>query len=266
MVVKKFNNIYHHNDKVSIIMPSYNSSLFISKSIDSILAQTYHNWELLITDDGSIDNTFDIVNEYVHKDNRIKLYLLKNNFGAAITRNNSLKHARGRYIAFCDSDDVWKPNKLQLQIDFLIKNNIAFTCCSYNHVYNHKIIGTINPPKILTYSKLLQYCTIGTSTVIYDTEFIPKLDFPIIKRRQDYALWLIIFQSIKKSLSTSENLVDYNIRYNSLSSNKFKSAFYHFYVLLKFSDLNLLLIIYNFIIYTFRGFYIHTIKPIGKNL
>lgn len=110
-------------DLVSIIMPSYNST-YISESIDSILAQSYENWELLITDDCSTDNTRDIVAEYAAKDPRIKLFKLKQNYGAGVARNNSIEQARGRFIAFCDSDDMWLPEKLEKQISFMLKYKV----------------------------------------------------------------------------------------------------------------------------------------------
>ena len=111
---------------VSIITPTYNCSEHISETIKSIQAQTYCNWELLITDDCSTDQTTDIIVTYQKTDNRIKLFLLNNNQGAGSARNNSIKEASGRYIAFCDSDDQWKSNKLEVQLSFILKNNLSF--------------------------------------------------------------------------------------------------------------------------------------------
>ena len=111
---------------VSIITPSYNSEQFIGQMIESIIAQTYQNWELLITDDCSTDNSCAIIEKYARQDNRIKLFKLDCNSGAGIARNESIKHANGRYIAFCDGDDWWLPNKLQEQIDFMSKNYKSF--------------------------------------------------------------------------------------------------------------------------------------------
>lgn len=116
---------------VSIIMPSYNAALFIKDAIDSVLAQSYTNWELLITDDNSKDNSTQIIEEYAKKDSRIKLYALNKNVGAAEARNNSIKNAKGRFIAFLDSDDVWESNKLDKQLSFMIENGYAFTMTNY---------------------------------------------------------------------------------------------------------------------------------------
>ena len=259
MDVKESHKFFLNNDKVSIIMPTYNSSNYISKTIESILIQTYFNWELLITDDASTDNTVDIIHKYINLDKRIYLFRFNKNIGAYAARNNSLNYTQGRYMAFCDSDDIWKFDKLAKQLNFLKIKNIGFTFSSYTQIFNNKIIGYVKPPKILTYTRLLKFCEIGTSTVIYDTKIINKIYFPSFKRRHDYALWLLIFKSIKKAYSMNEILVDYNFRDNSLSSNKFKSAFYHFYVLKKITNYNFLFLLYNFTFYILRGFYIHKI-------
>jgi len=251
------------NNLVSIIMPLYNSSYYIKETIKSIITQTYSNWELLITDDCSTDDSCDIVNS-LKINNKIHLFKLTKNSGAAICRNNSLKYAKGRYIAFCDSDDIWRPHKLMEQIKFLNTNNIPFTFSSYNRILNNNLINTVIPPADLTYNKLLKYCPIGTSTVIYDTIYISKIDFPEFRYRQDYALWLSIFKNINKTLSMREPLVDYIIRENSLSSNKFRAAYYHLYVLRKVTNLNYITLLYNFIFYSTRGLFIHYIEIIFK--
>ncbi len=248
------------NSLVSIIMPTYNSSLFIENSINSILKQSYRNFELLITDDNSTDNTVFLIRKYINLDTRIKLFQNDKNYGAAISRNISLKFAKGRFIAFCDSDDIWVDDKLIKQINFLKFYNIAFTFSSYNRILNNKFIGVVTPPFFLTYKKLLRYCPIGTSTVIYDTKIIPKMEFPNFRTRQDYALWLILFQTIGHTYSMKEPLVNYNVSDTSLSSNKFKAAYFHFYVLRKVTKINLLFLFYNFIIYVIRGIYIHLIS------
>ena len=132
------------NGLVSIITPTFNSSKFIGATIESIQNQTYRDWELLITDDGSTDNTVNVINDYQKQDSRIKLFLLKVNSGAGVARNNSIKMACGKYIAFCDSDDLWLPYKLKKQIDFMNNNNLLFTYSSFdiideNDVYISKV-------------------------------------------------------------------------------------------------------------------------------
>ena len=119
------------NDLVSVIMPSYGSEKFISKSIDSVLLQTYDNWELIIIDDCSPDESNKIIKEYLSKDSRIKFVKLEKNSGAAVARNKGIEIAKGRFIAFLDSDDLWLPEKLEKQISFMKDNNLAFTYSSY---------------------------------------------------------------------------------------------------------------------------------------
>ena len=120
-----------NEDLVSVIMPAFNSERYIVESIESILNQTYRNIELLITDDASEDNTISIIKSYAQKDSRVKAFFLKGNTGAGSARNNSIKHAKGRYIAFCDSDDVWLPEKLEKQIRFMQEKNCCFAFASY---------------------------------------------------------------------------------------------------------------------------------------
>ena len=156
---------------VSIITPSYNSAEFIAETIESILAQTYTNWELLITDDCSTDNTKDIVTKYIQQDNRIKFFRLENNSGAGVARNNSIKEAKGRFLAFCDSDDCWLPTKLQKQLKFMVDNGYEFTCTSYES-YNEEgetKVGYIECKKEISYWTLLKDNSIGCLTSIYDT-------------------------------------------------------------------------------------------------
>ena len=132
---------------VSIITPIYNSEKYITETIESIQAQTYTNWELLITDDCSTDQSIDIIKSHQKNDNRIRLFLLDKNQGAGVARNNSIKEANGRYIAFCDSDDLWKQDKLAKQIKFMKENQVSFTYCSYDIVNEKReYTQTIIPP------------------------------------------------------------------------------------------------------------------------
>ncbi len=213
---------------VSIIMPSYNSSRFISQSIESVVSQTYTDWELLITDDCSTDDTCDIVRKYAETDNRIKLFKLSQNSGAGVARNNSIQQAKGRYIAFLDSDDLWQPTKLEKQINFLKTNGYQF-CHSYTLVVddNNKAVGLNKKPYRVSFNstKLINY--IGTSSVLYDTKDIGKFYMRPIRRRQDFALWLNILQKTKYAYCIPEPLFIYRYTPNSLSSKKFKLLKYH---------------------------------------
>lgn len=216
---------------VSIITSSYNSGEFISATIKSIQAQTYTNWELLITDDGSNDSTIDIVESFKKKDSRIKLFLLEKNRGTGAARNNSIKEASGRYIAFCDSDDQWKPDKLTKQINFMKENQINFSYCSYDVVNEEgEYLHTITPPPLISYNDLLSWCWVGCLTAIYDTKGLGKRYFSKIRKRQDYILWLQILKEIKETKGFVEPLATYRKRQGSISSNKFGLIKYNYLV------------------------------------
>ena len=219
------------NNLVSIITPSFNSQRFISETIESIINQTYTNWELLITDDFSTDNTIEIVESYSKNDSRIKLFKLKKNLGAGLARNFSINKSQGRYIAFCDSDDQWKTNKLEVQMKFMKENNLVFSFTDYNSIDEYGISkGYIQCPKILTYNKLLKNNYVGCLTVIYDTKTLGKLLMPEIRKRQDWVLWLSIMKKIKLTKGLNTSLSIYRVRTNSISSNKFDLLKYNWSV------------------------------------
>lgn len=216
------------NELVSIITPCYNSSKYIGQMIESVIAQTYTNWELLITDDCSSDNSREIVENYSKTDLRIKLFKLETNSGAGIARNNSIKKAKGRFIAFLDSDDMWKPEKLERQLAFMLENGYQFSH-SYTLVVDedNKVVGLNKKPARVSFrsTRIINY--IGTSSVIYDTKDIGKVYMKPIRRRQDFALWLNILQKTKYAYCIPEPLFIYRYAPNSLSSNKFKLLKYH---------------------------------------
>lgn len=242
------------NNKVSIITPTYNSIQFVEETIQSILNQTYQNWEMLITDDCSTDGTWELLQNFAAKDARIKIFQLEHNSGPGVTRNNSLKHASGRFIAFCDSDDLWRPEKLEKQIKFLQKHDLPFTFSSYQKINEFgKKGGIVNVPENLNYNMLLKTCPIGCLTAIYDTEKMGKVYMPEIRKRQDYGLWLKIFKIIHSSKGMNELLADYRVRSNSVSSNKLVASAYHYKVLRKVGKLGRLKSIWYFSQYTFFG-------------
>lgn len=213
---------------VSIITPSYNCSKYVGKCIESIQAQTYTNWELLITDDCSTDNTVEIIESYVSLDERIKLFKLPNNSGAGVARNNSIREAQGRYIAFCDSDDLWSHDKLEKQLNFMRSGNYEFTHTFTRVINEHgEVVGINKKPLRVSFSstRILNY--IGTSSVIYDTKKIGKFYMRPIRRRQDWALWLDILKVTKCAYCMEEPVSIYRYTPNSLSSNKRKLFKYH---------------------------------------
>ena len=207
--------------KVSIIMPAYNSGEYIEKTIKSIINQTFKDWELIIVDDCSKDNTVKILNKL--KNNKFVIIKNKKNIGAALSRNKALNVAKGRYIAFIDSDDIWEKEKLEKQLNFMKENGIAFSFSSYKKVdEKDKLIKIIEVPDKVDFSFLLKNVVIQISTIILDTEKINKklIEMPKIKTSEDTAMYLQILDKIDYAYGYSECLVKYAVRKHSLSSNK----------------------------------------------
>ncbi len=214
---------------VSIITPTYNCAKFIARTIDSVKAQTYQNWEMIIVDDRSQDNTMEIVESYMKDDSRIKYHLLEENSGAAVARTVAMKLANGSYMAFLDSDDIWMPEKLEKQINWMTENGYAFSCTAYEQIDEednslNKVIKTI---KKTGYNRLLLDCPVGNSSVVYDVEKMGKFEVPNIRKRNDDALWLQMLKKEKYIWGMPDVFMKYRIRKNSISSNKFKVIKYH---------------------------------------
>ncbi|HAJ6654365.1 TPA: glycosyltransferase family 2 protein [Escherichia coli] len=208
---------------VSIIMPTYNSSSTIHQSIESVISQTYTNWELLITDDCSSDDTYKIICNYALKDHRIRVFQNNINSGAGLTRNNSIEHARGRFIAFLDSDDMWTNDKLEKQIKFMLDNHFPLTYTYYKKTNaSGEITGRLRPPLEVNYNELLKSNVIGCLTAIYDASSLGKVYMPTIRKRQDMGLWLNILKIVPTAHCLAEELAIYREGHESLSSNKLK--------------------------------------------
>ncbi|PRY82679.1 glycosyltransferase family 2 protein [Alkalibacterium olivapovliticus] len=242
---------------VSIVMPAYNCADFISITLDSVLEQTYKNWEVIVIDDNSSDNTDEIVKKYTKKDKRIKLHKQEKNFGAAVARNTAVELARGKYIAFLDSDDVWFPDKLTKQISFMKENNYLFTCTSYtkideNGMYLNRTIGV---RKQSTYVDILKKNP-GNSTVIYNAEVIGKVNIPNIRKRNDYVMWLSVVKNAGMLYGMEESLASHRIRSGSLSKKKSNLVKYHWKVYREIENLSVLkstyLIIYWVVVTVFK--------------
>lgn len=214
---------------VSIITPTYNCAKFIARTLDSVQAQTYQNWEMIIVDDCSRDNTEAIVREYMKNDARIQYHSLEINSGAAVARTEAMKLARGAYMAFLDSDDIWMPDKLTRQIKWMSDNGYVFSCTAYEQIDEEdksldRIIKTIEKTD---YNRLLLDCPVGNSTVVYDVEAMGKFEVPDIRKRNDDALWLQMLKKEKYIWGMPDVLMKYRIRQNSISSNKLKVIKYH---------------------------------------
>jgi len=241
---------------VSIITPSYNSSDFIEETINSIINQTYTNWEFIITDDCSTDSTVSKINEYVQKDSRIKLSQLESNSGAGIARNNSIKLSKGRYIAFCDSDDQWTPDKLKKQLKFMQENDLGLSFSSYKVIDENGLDkGEVIAPAKVTYKTMLRNNYIGCLTAMYDTTKVEKVFMPEIRKRQDWALWLAILKKVPYALSIQENLAIYRDRSKSISSNKMDLIKYNWNIyknVEKFSTFKSSFLLIQFLFYYFK--------------
>lgn len=214
---------------VSVITPTYNCADFIGETIESVQAQTYSQWEMVIVDDCSTDNTKDIVESYIKNDNRIKYYCLENNSGAAVARTKAMQLANGEYMAFLDSDDLWTIDKLEKQITYMKEKDIAFSCTAYEQIDEkgeslNRIIKTV--PKT-DYNRLLLDCPVGNSTVMYSVQKMGKFEVPNIRKRNDDALWLQMLKKERYIYGMEAVLMKYRIRQNSISSNKFKVIKYH---------------------------------------
>ena len=204
---------------VSIITPTYNCGRFIGRTIDSVLQQTYENWEMIIVDDRSTDDTREVVEEYMAKDSRIKYTLLDENSGAAVARTRAMSLAEGEYMAFLDSDDIWHPEKTERQLEFMIKNNYHFSYTNYCEIdenSNEKGI-LMTGPRCIDKKKMIAYCWPGCLTIMYDAEYIGLMQTVDIKINEEYALWIKIAKKANCHL-LDEDLARYRKRDNSLSS------------------------------------------------
>ena len=207
------------NELVSIIMPSYNTAKFISETIESVSAQTYPNWELIIVDDCSTDDTDAVVRPYL-VDNRIRYIKNEKNSGAAVSRNRALREAKGKWVAFLDSDDLWLPEKLEKQIEFMEKNDYHFSYTNYIEIDEEsKTNGKrVTGPKKITKYGMYNYCWMGCLTVMYDAETIGLIQIADIKKNNDYAMWLKVCKKSDCYL-LDETLAKYRKRSGSISNH-----------------------------------------------
>ncbi|MGK0576863.1 glycosyltransferase family 2 protein [Macrococcus capreoli] len=201
-------------------MPLHNNEKYISQSIESVLNQTFKDFELIIINDMSTDNSINIVKKYL-VDERIKLIQLKKNSGVAIARNEGLKKAKGNYIAFLDSDDIWVNSKLEKQIKFMKENNISFCNTYYGKIdkNGNELNQVLKSKYKSSYNDVLKH-NMGNSTVIYNRKILGDFVIPNIKKRNDYALWLKVIKKSKYVYTLNEVLAFHRIGDKTLSSNK----------------------------------------------
>ena len=240
---------------VSIITPVYNAERFLSETIKSVKNQTYENWELLLVDDCSKDNSVSIIKEFQKNDHRIKYIKLEKNSGASVTRNTGIKNAKGRFIAFVDSDDIWESNKLEIQIKYMLDKKLGFTFTSYRYMKENgtKTNKIAKAPNKINYNGLLKNTIIGCSTVVIDRKIIGDFLMPLVKKGQDTATWLMILRSQKYAYGIEEVLVDYRLVGNSLSSNKIKALKRTWNTYRNVEKLNIFKCTYVFCFYVFNA-------------
>lgn len=223
-------------DLVSIIMPSYNTASYIEETVQSVLNQTYKNWELIIVDDCSTDETDDILLKFTDK--RIRIYKNEKNSGAAVSRNKALREARGRWIAFLDSDDLWSPSKLEKQIAFMKTNGYSFSYTNYEEIDSEgKKTGVrVTGPKKITKTGMFNYCWPGCLTVMYDAERIGLIQIADIKKNNDYAMWLKVCKKARCYL-LDEVLAEYRRgRSGSISTHGYKKLIKWHYRLFRLGE------------------------------
>lgn len=208
---------------VSIVMPAFNASRFIAAAIESVLSQSHHDWELLVVDDCSTDNTLEIVRDYANTDDRIHILPLAINQGVTAARNHALANARGRYIAFLDSDDLWEPQKLSQQLAFMKTAGVSICYSAYQRIDQNGVkLGKVVPPLQTDYKNLLKGNVIGNLTGIYDAELLGKEMFQPYKH-EDYVAWLALIKRAGHAAGIAQSLASYRVYAGSVSSNKIKT-------------------------------------------
>ena len=229
MKKKRIKNI--ETPLVSIITPVYNAEKFITQTINSIIAQTHQNWELLLVNDASNDASKTIIEKFSSEDTRIHIKNLSENKGAAFCRNEATKMAEGVYIAFLDSDDLWRHDKLEKQLAFMQQNDCAVSFTSYLQIdeSGNSLNKRINALPKLSYKKLRLNNYIGNLTGIYNAKKLGKIYSPAMRKRQDWALWLeAVKRSSRPALGLQEDLAYYRISKNAMSANKLSLVKYNY--------------------------------------
>lgn len=227
-------------DLVSIVIPTYNCADFITATLESILKQTHSNYEALIIDDCSTDDSYEVIKPFL-EDERFIYHKLLTNSGAAIARNKGVELSKGDFIAFLDSDDLWIENKLEKQLIFMKENAYHFTSTTYGRIDNdgNKIEWESKFIKKRNYNKLLRRSP-GNSTVMYNAKELGKTFIPDIKKRNDYVMWLKIIKKAKYIYEIDDVLMYYRIREGSLSRKKCSLIKYHWFVYRKIEKLSIL--------------------------
>lgn len=240
---------------ISIIMPVYNSADYLVQALNSCLNQSYPNIEIITVDDGSTDNSVNIIKEIMNQDPRIKLFFTSSNQGPAMARNIGLGQAKGEYITFLDSDDFIEKAKLAHQLNFMLKHNLIMSHGNYSFCdLEGKVIKSVTTSEKIDYHTLLKGNQLKIMTVLIRRDKIKNLLFPQIKH-EDYAFFLDCLKKIEESTLYSNQPSSFvRIGKMSVSSNKFKSAIWTFNIYFKREKLGLVKSIYYFLHYAYNGF------------
>ena len=239
---------------VTVISPLYEAARFVAATIESVLEQTFEEWEYILVDDCSSDSTASIARRYANADSRITLLQNTHNLGPSATRNRAIVAARGRYLAFLDSDDLWTKTKLSEQIRFMKESNLALTYTAYTRISDRgNRIGLVLPPSRVNYRITLSSNHIACSSAMYDTKLLGKELFPDIRMRQDHALWLKLLRLIDWAYGIDEPLLRYRVRRDSLSANKLRAASYSWRLLTDIEQLRFPVALYHFGRYAFSS-------------
>jgi teichuronic acid biosynthesis glycosyltransferase TuaG len=243
------------SDLVSIITPLYNAEKTIRKTIDSVLAQSHQNWEMLIADDLSPDNSVAIVEEYIQQDSRIKLIKTDDNTGPAECRNRAIRAASGDFMAFLDSDDAWNPDKLSKQLQLMQEKDALFCYSSYELMNEEGVLTgkKVTVPASTTFTQMLKSNVIPCVTVIYNIKELGKFYMKSVGH-EDYVCWLNILKSKDiTAVGHTDTLAQYRIQSHSVSSNKLKVSQYQWRIYRDELKLGLITSSYYFIWYTLKG-------------
>ncbi len=247
--------MHPYNPLVSVIIPTYNVEAFVKDALESVIAQTYDNWELIVVDDGSCDGTLELLRVYEGKDTRIRVCALERNSGQAVARNHAVAVAKGRYIAFLDSDDMWLPYKLERQVSAFQEYEDAAVVFSYyekiseNGVRSGRIVTS---PSRVTYDALLYGNVIGGLTGMYDTQKVGKIHIKAIGH-EDYAMWLEILKKGYVGVNTCDVQALHRVRSGSVSADKVKAARWQWNIYRNVEKLNVFKATCCFVVYALRG-------------
>jgi glycosyltransferase involved in cell wall biosynthesis len=241
---------------VSIICAAYNCADYLPDAINSVISQDYENWELIIINDCSTDNTLEVANEFTNRDSRIRVQSNRINQGPAKTRNKGIENATGDYLTFLDGDDFWEKEFISSSINFLRENNYSFCFASYYRVDQHlePILDPFIVPEKVSYNDLLKTCPISCLTAFMDIDKIGKYYMPDIEKRQDYGLWLKILKDVEYAYGLKKILATYRIREGSVSRNKYYAILYVWKLFREVEKLPFLKSLYLTFIYAYNGY------------